>query len=134
MRYLSANELVQLNQKVLSASNQVSQIRNAKGLGSIEALPRQSFFGTEAYPKLSQKLGIVFIKIINLHPFADGNKRTAVLALSVMARLNNYDLTFSIVDLNDFALMVAQLEDGQLDYDQVFQTIATHLKQRWFDL
>ncbi|MDT6980588.1 type II toxin-antitoxin system death-on-curing family toxin [Levilactobacillus zymae] len=130
MRYLSANELVQLNQKVLSASNQVSQIRNAKGLGSIEALPRQSFFGTEAYPKLSQKLGIVFIKIINLHPFADGNKRTAVLALSVMARLNNYDLTFSIVDLNDFALMVAQLEDGQLDYDQVFQTIATHLKQR----
>ncbi|KJW13298.1 type II toxin-antitoxin system death-on-curing family toxin [Levilactobacillus spicheri] len=130
MRYLSANELVQLNQKVLSTSNQISQIRNAKGLGSIEALPRQSFFDTEAYPKLSQKLGIVFIKTINLHPFADGNKRTAVLALSVMARLNNYDLTFSIVDLNDFALMVAQLEDGQLDYDQVFQTIATHLKQR----
>ncbi|MCW3778549.1 Fic family protein [Levilactobacillus namurensis] len=106
-----------------------SSFSNSKGLGSIVVLPRQSFLGTEAYPKLTQKLRIVFIKIINLHPFVDGNKRTAVLALSVMAQLNNHDLTFSVVELNDLALMVALLEDGQLDYDCVFQVIASHLKQ-----
>jgi len=128
MRYLTIQELIQLNQMLLSEQAQTSQIRNSQGLGSIEALPQQAFFGTEAYPKLSQKLGIVFIKIINLHPFADGNKRTAVMALTVMATLNGHHLTFTPSDLHDLALLIAKTDDTQLDYDVVYQQIAAHLQ------
>ncbi|WP_143462283.1 type II toxin-antitoxin system death-on-curing family toxin [Levilactobacillus enshiensis] len=127
MRYLSAEELIALNANVLLSAHQATTIRNAAGLSSIEQLPKQAFFQTEAYPNLESKLGIVFIKIINLHPFADGNKRTAIAALWTMADLNGYWITFTDTELATFALDVAQLEDRKLDYDSIYRTIKNHL-------
>ncbi|MFC6259806.1 type II toxin-antitoxin system death-on-curing family toxin [Levilactobacillus fujinensis] len=127
MRYLSAEELIALNTSVLLSSHQATTIRNAAGLASIAQLPKQAFFQTEAYPNLESKLGIVFIKIINLHPFADGNKRSAIAALWTMADLNGHWLTFTDTELAQFALEVAQLEDRKLDYNTVYQTIKSHL-------
>lgn len=127
MRYLTATELIALNTRILLEHHQEPVIRNAAGLESISALPQQSFFETDAYPTLDRKLGIVFIKIINLHPFADGNKRTAVAALWTMTGLNGYHLTFTNEELVQIALETAQIEDRQLNYDAIYLAIKNHL-------
>lgn len=130
MYYLSDIDLITINTRVLLATNQISTIRNPAGLDSITQLPQQAFFGREAYPTIEQKLGIVFIKIINLHPFADGNKRTAVLALWQLSRLNGYDLTYvdENFELAHLALTIATQDDSDLNYDDIYNNIASHLQ------
>ncbi|WP_203641550.1 type II toxin-antitoxin system death-on-curing family toxin [Levilactobacillus andaensis] len=127
MVYLSAKQLVAVNLKALSGTGESTIIRNAEGLSSIETLHKQGFFDKEAYPSIQKKIGIVFIKIINLHPFEDGNKRTAVLAATIMAKLNGYALTFTNKEIESLALRVAATDDIELDYEQVYSQFKVHL-------
>ena len=127
MVYLSAKQLVAVNLKALSGTGESTIIRNAEGLSSIEVLPKQGFFDKEAYSSIQKKIGIVFIKIINLHPFEDVNKRTAVLAATIMAKLNGYALTFTNKEIESLALRVAATDDIELDYEQVYSQFKAHL-------
>ena len=109
-------------------TNEVSFVRNPKGLNSIEHLPKQNLFGKAAYPSVEEKLGIVFIKLINLHCFEDANKRTAVLALQTMADLNGCDLTYTPVELYELSLKIAATEDQKLDYPGMYKSIKQHIR------
>ncbi|VDG23149.1 type II toxin-antitoxin system death-on-curing family toxin [Lactiplantibacillus mudanjiangensis] len=127
MEYLNAEQLLAINFAVLNEHDEQSRVQNLGGLKSIEALPKQSFFDADAYPEVNQKLGIVFIKIINLHPFADGNKRTAVIALMQMAKRNGYRLTYTNQQIADIALNIAKKQDKDIEYKQVYEDIGQHL-------
>jgi death-on-curing protein len=48
------------------------------------ARPFQTAFGEETYPEAYQKAAALFHGIVNNHPFADGNKRTATFAALVL--------------------------------------------------
>jgi death-on-curing protein len=52
-------------------------------LDSSVQLPFQSGFGTNFYPTVVDKAGCLFFSIISNHPFWNGNKRTAVLAVEL---------------------------------------------------
>ncbi|WP_395322667.1 type II toxin-antitoxin system death-on-curing family toxin [Levilactobacillus parabrevis] len=127
MKYLTTSELIALNTAVLLNTSEKSTVRNAKGLESIEALPQQAFFGIEAYSEFYKKIGIVFIKIINLHPFEDGNKRTAVMAASVIAKMNGFQLNLSNQGIADLALKVASVDENKLKYEDVYRIFQKHL-------
>src|ERR1041385_4253608 len=49
---------------------------------SAVARPFHSAFRQDAYPTLVEKAAALFHSLISNHPFHDGNKRTAVLALA----------------------------------------------------
>ncbi|WP_248000493.1 type II toxin-antitoxin system death-on-curing family toxin [Lactiplantibacillus plantarum] len=127
VNYLGAEQIIAINTRLMMEHQQVSFVRNANGLDSLVHLPSQELFGKTVYPTLASKLGIVFIKLINLHCFEDGNKRTAVVALLIMARLNGYKLSYSKPELADLALLIAQTEDQKLQYQQVYENIDKHL-------
>lgn len=128
--YLDAVQLQAMNKQLLVGTGERSFVRNSAGLDSIENLPKQRFFGTEAYPSLPAKLGITYIKLINLHCFEDANKRTAALALAMLADLNGWELTYSNEELADLTIKVAALNDAQLDYDALYLAIENHLQPR----
>lgn len=130
MRYLKVKELIAINTAVLAGATERSFIRNAKGLESIIALPQQASFGVVAYPGIHQKIGIVFIKIINLHPFEEGNKRTAVVAAVVMAKLNGYQLRLTNQEIAELALSVAATDESELTYEDVYVMFKKHLRKR----
>jgi len=127
-QYLDAKELIAVNTRILMTSNEVPFVRNPQGLDSIEHLPRQSFGGTELYPTIEQKIGIVFIKLINLYCFEDANKRTVAIALQVLSSLNGYELTFTNSELFKLTLSIAATDDPKLDYDKVYKQIKQHLR------
>lgn len=129
MRYLKAEELIAINTAVLMGTAEKSRIHNAKGLASIIALPQQAFFDIEAYPEINEKIGIVFIKVINLHPFEDGNKRTAVMAAVIMAKLNGFQIDFSNHEIAELALRVAKTDESELNYEDVYVAFDQHLHQ-----
>ncbi|MFD0896273.1 type II toxin-antitoxin system death-on-curing family toxin [Loigolactobacillus binensis] len=129
MRYLTETELIAINTSILVKHDQQPLVRNPAGLQSLIRLPQQAFFDQENYRGLAQKIGIVFIKIINLHPFQDGNKRTAVIAATVIAKLNRHQLTFSEQEMFDLALFVAKTDDPQLNYAEIYGRFEQHLTQ-----
>lgn len=129
MRYLTETELIAINTSILIKYDQQPFVRNPAGLQSLIQLPQQAFFGQENYATLAKKIGIVFIKIINLHPFQDGNKRTAVIAATVMATLNQRRLSFSEQEMFELALFVAKTDDPKLNYAEIYTRFEQHLSQ-----
>lgn len=125
--YLTVKELGALNAASLQDTVQESTVRSASALDSIIAQPQQVFFSTEAYPTAEKKLGIVFLKIITLHPFEDGNKRTAVLALAVLAKLNHYRITYTNSELAALTLKIAAADGPDIDYDALYKNLRVHL-------
>lgn len=61
-------------------------------LDSIAVRPNQGYFGREPFPDIWSKAASIMEAIIRWHPFADGNKRTALLAARVYLDVNGYRL------------------------------------------
>lgn len=87
MRYLTVDELIYINEQVLGQTTLhtiVQGKRAVRDMGLLEsaaARPQQSIFGADAFPTLPEKAAALLHAIARAHPFADGNKRTATLAM-----------------------------------------------------
>lgn len=63
--------------------------RDSTLLQSAVARPFQTAFGRELFPTLAEKAAALFHSLIASHPFDNGNKRTAVIALDLFLTANN---------------------------------------------
>ncbi|KQU85117.1 death-on-curing protein [Variovorax sp. Root318D1] len=61
------------------------------------------------------------------HPFTDGNKRTAFVAMEVFLDLNGFELRASD---HDCVFITLKLAEGQLDEEALAQWIRNHLVPR----
>lgn len=90
-RYLTVSELIYINGRVLNDENILTgkqKIREIELLDAAAARPAASAFGADAYPTLREKAAVLFHSIARNHPFRDGNKRTATVALIFMLDVN----------------------------------------------
>lgn len=82
------------------------------------------------YPTVSMATAALFHALVQNHPFHNGNKRTALVALLVMLDRHGYVMQATQDELYDYVLTVAQhdleLDDrsGSTRDDQEMQTIA----------
>lgn len=81
--------------------------RNSALLESSLGSPKQSFGGHLLYPTLVKQSTILFYSLIKNHPFENGNKRIAVMALFAFLALNNKWLSITPINLYRLALFVA---------------------------
>ncbi|MGB1289326.1 MAG: type II toxin-antitoxin system death-on-curing family toxin [Aggregatilineales bacterium] len=91
MRYLTYSELIFINGKVLNDPDIMSgkqKIRDIDLLLAAEARPMASAFGQDAYPTLREKAIALLHAITRNHPFKDGNKRSATVAMIFMLEVN----------------------------------------------
>ncbi len=77
-------------------------------LDSAVAQPQQTFDGIDLYPDLATKASALFFSLVRNHPFIDGNKRVAVMALEAFLLLNGYELVADDAALVGIALDVAE--------------------------
>src|SRR6266545_2124953 len=70
--------------------------------------PRPSAFGLDAYGTIHEKAGALFHSLVRNHPFVDGNKRTAVVAVFAFYALNGFRLSADDGDMVALALDTAQ--------------------------
>lgn len=71
------------------------------------ALPKQVFYGQEAYPTLERKAAVLYYTINKGHFFQNGNKRIATVTLLVFLIINGYDLDVTDDELTNKAIEVA---------------------------
>lgn len=97
----------------------VGPVRDLGLLDSAAHRPSAWILGTEAYPDIHLKAGVLLESIVANHPLADGNKRLGWLAVVVFYGLNGllldapddpaYDLVISVADGSSDAAGAAEL-------------------------
>ncbi|OGH34545.1 MAG: hypothetical protein A3B38_00040 [Candidatus Levybacteria bacterium RIFCSPLOWO2_01_FULL_36_13] len=95
--------------------------RNNTLLESSLASPRHTFDKKLFYPTLEEQASILFYSLIKNHPFANGNKRIAVMTLLIFLKLNGKWLKISPLALYRLAFVVANSKPK--DKNMVFQEL-----------
>ena len=106
INYLSQVDLLQIRTRLQVSERQVFDLLSPPALHSALAAPRQSFFGEEMYQGVTAKAAILFHRLIQNHPFYDGNKRIAGEALRSFLTQNGRSLTASREDIIALARQV----------------------------
>lgn len=105
MRYLSVDEVIYINQDIVGAG---SQVRDRNMLEAATERPKQSVFGEDAYPTVILKAAALFHSLVLNHPFMDGNKRTATLALDTFLTYNGRTPRWNPAEALEFIIETAQ--------------------------
>jgi death-on-curing protein len=117
MRYLSPVDLIAIHELLLTEFGGMRGITEA-GFGRLEAAvaaPRSSMFGQELYADTLAKAAALCIAISRAHPFSDGNKRVALVALDLFLAEHGYTLTASNQEAYEAIMALARGELAQAE-------------------
>lgn len=81
--------------------------------------PAASFGGVDFYPDLASKAAVLCIHLVKNHPFPDGNKRVAFLAMIEFVERNGYEWTPPLGD-----------EDGEVSAQMIIDVAAGPVNDR----
>jgi death-on-curing protein len=85
-RYLTADELVERGKQF-----KIGPVRDRDALEACVVSPAQTFGGRDLYPEIADKAAIVTFNVAKTyHPFVDGNKRGAAIAMLTTCYLNSF--------------------------------------------
>ena len=121
MRYLTVAEVVEINSNLMGGN---PALRDLGLLESAVARPQASALGKDAYPDIVGKAAALLHSLVLNHPFVDGNKRTAVLAMLVFVDLNGYQIRW---DQHEALGFVLRLACGQLDVEDVVRFLRSRI-------
>lgn len=124
MVYLSLEDILSIRDRIAAAYRDRIEIMNYHGLLSALGAPRQSAFGSEAFPTMADKAGALVYRLIQNHPFWDGNKRIAAAALRLFVQYNGARLVVGDRELEVFTTRIAI---GALRGDDLVGWIASHV-------
>ena len=118
MRYLTPADLIAIQELLLTEFGGMRGITEA-GFGRLDAAaatPQASMFGEDIYVGVGAKAAALCQAIVRGHPFSDGNKRVALVALGVTLALNGARLAAT----NDQAYeTIMALARGELDREEL---------------
>src|SRR3990172_6365399 len=107
MKYLTPEQVLFIHYRLMEETGGAHGIRDLTLLESALARPMAAFGNSDLYKDPFIKAASLMQSIIKNHPFVDGNKRTAITAASILLQRNNYTLTASNKELEQFTLKVA---------------------------
>lgn len=93
---------------------------NRGKINSIVEKPFMSVYGCRKYETIHQQAACLMEGIIRLHPFPDGNKRTALLMASSFLRANGIHL---VIPLDAVRFMISVARDDSVTGDEVDELI-----------
>jgi death on curing protein len=125
MHYLSPADLLAIHELLIAEFGGMRGITEA-GFGRLEAAaatPQASMFGEDIYPGVTEKAAALCQAIVRAHPFSDGNKRVALVALALFLIQNGY----ALVATNDQAYVtIMALARGELGREELAEWVHKH--------
>jgi death on curing protein len=126
MRYLTPVDLIAIHELLMAEFGGMRGITEA-GFGRLEAAaaaPQASMFGEELYGGVSSKAAALCQAIVRAHPFSDGNKRVALVALDLFLEANGSALTAT----NDEAYAtIMALARGEMQHSALVAWVEQHI-------
>ncbi|MCC6804976.1 MAG: type II toxin-antitoxin system death-on-curing family toxin [Anaerolineae bacterium] len=121
IRYLTASDIYNINDTVTGGR---TFVRDVNLLNYAVRRPKLELFGEVQYPTLIDKAAALLHSVAYHHLFADGNKRTAILAVRLFLQANGYRLTWDDATQQAFILEIAQ---GRHDVAQIAEQLAQYV-------
>jgi len=125
MQFMTLDQLLQLHALILSRDGGSDGVRDVGRLEAVIATQHQEVFGEELYHGAHEKAAALIRGIICDHPFADGNKRTAMLIGLTFIEVNGYQFKAKKGEIEDFAVSVAT---SHLDVAAIAAWLKVHSK------
>lgn len=125
MKLITIEQLLMLHAAALELFGGGEGIRDMGRLDAALATQTQEVFGEELYPTLLLKAAALVRGVIGDHPFADGNKRTAMLVGITLIEINDHIFSARKGELEDFAVLVAV---EHLSVEEIAEWLAQHSK------
>lgn len=113
-RWVDKQSLLLLHRESLAEHGGLPGLRDEGLLES--ALARPLNLAAYGMPDIAELAAAYGVGLAKNHPFADGNKRVAFLAVGLFLALNGYRLTASQVDATHTMLAVAAGEIGETEF------------------
>jgi death-on-curing protein len=123
--YLSLEEILRLHHQLIEDYGGSHGVRDENRLQSVALALSQEVFGAEQYPDIYEKAAVYLRNIIGDHPFADGNKRTAVTVAGIFLMRNGHNLASNPRILEDFAVEIAT---KKLDVPAIAEWLEKHTR------
>ena len=123
MMLLTVEEILALQEKVISQTGGSFGLRDRGLLESAVYSADSSFGDVEVYPSLEEKAARLAFAITGNHAFVDGNKRIGAHAMLLFLSLNGIELEYTQNELSDMILDVAA---GNLRFEDMVKWIIKH--------
>jgi death on curing protein len=107
-RYLSVNEVIEINAEMVSKFGGIHGLRDSGALQSAVGRLESGY-----YADVIEEAAALFESLSQNHPFLDGNKRTAITATGVFLLLNGYRLLFD--DVEAYKWLIGLYETGRVN-------------------
>ena len=114
-----------LHERQIERYGGATGMRDLGLLQSAVAMPQAAFGGTWLHGSLEEMAAAYLFHIASNHPFVDGNKRTAAIAMIVFLRLNRLVPTFESDELYTLTNGVAA---GKISKAEASVAIAEHVR------
>lgn len=108
MNYLNVNQVLAIYNEVIEQTGGSKGIRDIRLLESAVARPQATFAKKDLYPDIFSKAAALVHSIISNHPFIDGNKRTAYMAMRLFLNINGYDVRASLKERYNLIMQIAR--------------------------
>jgi|YelNatPaOPRAMG01_1025707.scaffolds.fasta_scaffold107669_2 death-on-curing protein len=127
LRYLTLQEILDIHAEILRNTGGEKGILFHGNLALCVESPKRNEFGFEPYTTIHQKAASLLYEINKLHPFVDGNKRTAYSAVSTFLDLNGFELKAEIHEAVNLLLNIAKCNTN---FDEVTNWLQNHIKKK----
>lgn len=106
MKYLTAQNVIQIHFEIIEATGGSQGLRDLGLLESAFSRPQATFDSQDLYPTISLKAAALVHSLLLNHMFVDGNKRTATICMVEFLILNGKNFHASNRETVTFALWV----------------------------
>lgn len=125
--FLGTEDVLAIHRRVVVGFGGDPGLRDRGPLESAVAMPRAMFAGAYLHTDLPHMAAAYHYHLCANHPFVDGNKRTAFVAVELFLDLNGHELT---ADDAGCVVTMLQVAAGDLDEPAFAAWIRAHLAAR----
>ncbi|MDP3948650.1 MAG: type II toxin-antitoxin system death-on-curing family toxin [bacterium] len=126
VKYLSAEEILIIHSEIIDKTGGLHGLRDAGLLASTMERPKTSFGGNEIFKTVFEKAATYFESLAMYHVFLDGNKRTAIVASARFLYINNFELTATNREVENFVLKIIK---EKLEIKEIAVWLKKHSKK-----
>jgi len=127
IKFLRKATILTFHQDQLERYGGKEGIRDEKLLESAMAQPEASFEGEYVHQDLFHMAAAYGFHICQNHPFYDGNKRTALIAMYTLLYVNGYQI---VADKKSLFAVMMDLANGKVSKDELRDYLKKNSKRR----
>ena len=123
MRYLSAENVIQINFEVVEATGGSQGLRDTGLLESAVGRPQSTFSGKDLYTTIFRKAAALIHSLLLNYAFVDGNKRTATVVMIELLIFNGKEFEATNKEVVELAMWI---EGKKPTIEQISKWIKNH--------